>query len=64
MKKEYLAVDEDGFMAIYDNKPQRYKSIGEWSGIYYNRRPTSNEINLYSHITWKDDPVEITPESK
>lgn len=64
MKKEYLAVDEDGFIAVYDNKPERNKSIGEWSGRYYKRKPTSDEINLYSHITWNDDPVEITTESK
>lgn len=56
---KYLAVDKDGFMGIYDERPTRNKISEEWEDGYYNRIANMSEIGLYGHLTWEDEPVEL-----
>lgn len=53
----WLAVDEDGFVGVYNDKPIRNNLTKEWDGDY-ERIATWHE-KMYSTITWKDEPIVI-----
>lgn len=57
----WLAVDEDGSLYVYENKP--YRIMHEWCGLNFNSLLIPKWMEEFvlrgSKLTWEDEPVEI-----
>lgn len=58
MKNKYklwVARDRDGFLYLFNEKPERLHTCGGWRSEWF----YSIRYDLFPDLTWEDEPIEV-----